>query len=259
MTNLFSSAHDPIFEHHRMMSVKLVADDVKTDETPTHQHKRGQLVFPIKGVITNRIKQAIWMVPPQTAVWIPSQTWHSNKLSAGCEVYMLFVDAECIDLPDEVCILSISALVRELIIHLAKKGIGNQADEESERIVDVLLDELPKMPTEQFDFPTPQEPRIKKIADALLANPADRRTVSEWADEVAMSERSLSRLVLKHTGLTFGKWRSQLHVVMALQQLTCGSSVQRVSESLGYESVSAFITFFKKVLGKSPRQYMADK
>ncbi len=259
MTTLFSDAHDLRLKHHRLIAVRLVADEVETQETPTHRHERGQLVMPIKGVITNRIKQALWMVPPQTAVWIPSQIWHSNQLFAGSEVYMVFVDAKCIDLPDEVCILSISPLVSELIIHLAKRGIQYHIDNASENLVDVLLDELPKMPTEQFDFPTPDEPRIKKIADALLANPADRKTVSQWASNVAMSERSLSRLVVKHTGLTFGKWRAQLHIVMSLQQLTCGKSVQEVSESLGYESVSAFITFFKKVLGKSPGQYMRNK
>jgi len=73
-----------------------------------------------------------------------------------------------------------------------------------------------------------------------------------------MSERTFSRLVVKETGMTFGLWRRQLHIVISLQLLTAGQSVQLVSEHLGYDSVSAFITMFKKSLGKSPRRYIKD-
>jgi AraC-like DNA-binding protein len=74
-----------------------------------------------------------------------------------------------------------------------------------------------------------------------------------------MSERTLARLVLNETGMTFGRWRQQLHIVIALQNLSAGVPVQRVSEDLGYESVSSFITMFKKALGKPPARYFADK
>jgi AraC-like DNA-binding protein len=35
--------------------------------------------------------------------------------------------------------------------------------------------------------------------------------------------------------------------------------VQRVSQDLGYESVSAFITMFRNTLGKPPARYMAQR
>jgi AraC-like DNA-binding protein len=71
-----------------------------------------------------------------------------------------------------------------------------------------------------------------------------------------MSDRTLSRLVKQELGMTFGQWRAQLHVVVVLQKLSQKETVQRISEDLGYESVSAFITFFKKMFGKPPAQYM---
>jgi AraC-like DNA-binding protein len=74
-----------------------------------------------------------------------------------------------------------------------------------------------------------------------------------------MSERTLTRLVLRETGMSFGRWRQQLHIIIALQRLSGGALVQRVAEDLGYESVSAFITMFKKALGKPPARYFADK
>jgi AraC-like DNA-binding protein len=84
------------------------------------------------------------------------------------------------------------------------------------------------------------------MADALVSNPEDRSTFKTWAKRLALSERSLARLMLRETGLTFGRWRQQLHLILALQALASGVSVQNVAANLGYESVNAFITMFKK-------------
>ncbi|MFP3830769.1 helix-turn-helix domain-containing protein, partial [Pseudomonas sp. SIMBA_021] len=76
------------------------------------------------------------------------------------------------------------------------------------------------------------------IAAALLANPSDRRTLAQWAEHVAVSERTLKRLMVQETGLSFGRWRRQLHLVIGLRKLACGATVQRVAGDLGYESTT---------------------
>jgi len=58
--------------------------------------------------------------------------------------------------------------------------------------------------------------------------------------------------------MSFGRWRQQLHLMIALSHLAEGKSVQSVAGTVGYDSVSAFITRFRKVLGKSPTQYFAS-
>ena len=98
----------------------------------------------------------------------------------------------------------------------------------------------------------------RPIAAALAKDPADRSTLAEWANRVALSESSLARLVVKETGLTFGRWRQQLHLIVAMRELACGASVQQVSADLGYASVTAFITMFKKALGKPPAKYLSS-
>ena len=62
--------------------------------------------------------------------------------------------------------------------------------------------------------------------------------------------------MVRETGLTFGRWRQQLHLIVAIRELAAGASVQQVSAELGYESVTAFITMFRKALGKSPAAYI---
>lgn len=43
---------------------------------------------------------------------------------------------------------------------------------------------------------------------------------------------------------------------VALQSLAEGKSVQRTAEALGYESVSSFISMFRKTLGSPPARYL---
>ena len=144
-------------------------------------------------------------------------------------------------------------MLRELIIELSERA---HDDEPNGRLLTkLLLAELPRMPVQELHLPISSEPRLRRIAAALADNPADRSTLAEWADRVALSESSLARLVAKETGLTFGRWRQQLHLIVALRELASGASVQQISADLGYESVTAFITMFKKALGKPPAKY----
>lgn len=108
-------------------------------------------------------------------------------------------------------------------------------------------------------LPIPDNSRLRDVARRLAEHPADRSTVADWSARCAMSERSFARFVLAETGMTFGRWRQQFHIMVALQQLSSGASVQRVSQELGYDSVSAFITMFKKNLGKPPARFIAER
>ena len=229
-------------------------------EVADHSHRKGQLVFALSGGVTCRVPGGLWMVPPHSAVWVPGGMPHSNIATTNARIFFVYIEPDIIDLPDRCCTLSISPLLRELIIDLSDQAAGAEqldADEErAELLTRVLLRDLPHMPVQQLHLPLSAEPRLKRIAAALAEDPADRRTLAEWAGHVALSESSLARLVVRETGLTFGRWRQQLHLIVAIRELASGASVQQVSADLGYESVTAFITMFKKALGKPPAKYL---
>ena len=236
-----------------VIAVRVDVEGTKA-EVPDHRHRKGQLVFSLGGGVTCRVPGGLWMAPPHCAVWIPSGMAHSNLATANARLFFVYIEAELVDLPDRCCTISISQLLRELIVELSD-GVQHD-DVRRDRLTGVLLGELPRMPVQQLHLPLSTEPRLKRIAAALAENPADRRTLAEWADLVALSESSLARLVVKETRLTFGRWRQQLHLIVAIRELASGASVQRVSADLGYESVTAFITMFKKALGKPPARYL---
>lgn len=224
-------------------------------EVPSHWHRKGQLVFALAGGVTCRVPSGLWMVPPHCGVWIPGGMEHSNVATANARIFFVYIEPGAADLPERCCTLSISPLLRELIIELSDRLQDDEA--RGELLTKMLLTELPRMPVQQLHLPISSEPRLNRIAEALAQDPADRSTLADWAKRMALSESSLARLVTKETGLSFGRWRQQLHLIVAIRELASGKSVQQVSGDLGYGSVTAFITMFKKALGKPPAKYLS--
>jgi AraC-like DNA-binding protein len=125
--------------------------------------------------------------------------------------------------------------------------------------VAVLLDELASAQVEDLHLPMPTDARLRGIVDAMMAAPADRSTLDAWAKRAGMSARSLERLIMRETGMSFGRWRQQLSVMLAVKWLAGGGSIQQVAADLGYESAPSFVTMFRKTLGVSPGRYMAER
>lgn len=239
-----------------------IGSELVTDgfEQPAHSHRKAQLIMAMRGLVTCEVSKGLWMVPPQCALWIPGGMEHSIRGVGDVAVYILFVEPdEAQALPTDCCTVAIAPLLRELIIAVSNLPALYDCDGAEGRLAQTMLDQLAAAPVESLHLPLPADPRLRTIADALAANPADRTSIGEWASRVAMSERNLFRLIQREIGMPFGRWRQQFHILFALKRLAGGDPVQAVALDLGYESPSAFITMFKKVLGQPPGRYLASR
>lgn len=229
-------------------------------EHAEHQHRKAQLLYSVRGIVNCEVENGVWIVPPQCAVWIPEELPHRARGSGETECYCLFVEPGVLpNLPKQCCTISVSPLLRELISKVASFSALRVLSNQEERLIAVLLDELTIAPVEELHFPLPMEPRLRKLADMLLTAPTDKTTKREWAHRIGMSERSMSRLLQAEIGMSFGRWRRQLHVIIALKRLTKGDSVQTVALELGYENSSGFVTMFRKAVGKPPAKYISSR
>ncbi|WMJ69255.1 helix-turn-helix transcriptional regulator [Stenotrophomonas sp. 24(2023)] len=227
-------------------------------ELPVHQHRKGQLVIARHGAVTCRVPGALWLVPPQHAVWIPGSLPHSNHGTHNARISYLFIEPGAAPMPPDCCTLQVSPLLRELVDYLAEQPHPYPADGPTARVAGVLLEQLVAAPVARFHLPISDHPTLQRIATALTRHPDDRSTLAQWAQRVAMGERTLARLIQQQTGLSFGRWRQQIHLLVALRELAAGMSVQQVAGLLGYDSATAFITMFRKAMGKPPAQYFAS-
>lgn len=229
-------------------------------ESEFHAHAEGQLCYLVRGELTCEASRALWIVPPLSALWIPGGMQHRIRARAPLEGYSLFVEpSAAVTLPDDCCAVSVSALFRELLLRLATRPASYDLDGPDGRLVAVLFDELAAAQVEKHRLPMPSDVRLRRLVDAILGDPGNGATADVWARRIGVGARTLNRLLLKETGLSFGRWRQQLHITLAIQRLSRGASVQEVALGLGYGSASSFVTMFRKALGTSPARYMARR
>ncbi len=98
----------------------------------------------------------------------------------------------------------------------------------------MLLDEIATADIENLHLPMPTDARLRLIVDLMMAAPSERGTLDGWATRVGLSERTFVRLISRETGMSFARWRQQLGVMLAVQWLAGGASIQRVAADLGY-------------------------
>lgn len=228
-------------------------------ELHLHAHQRAQLLLTLRGAVTCETEQGVWIAPPHCAVWIPGDLPHGVTVAGDVELYCLFIEPDAAPtLPRYCCILAVAPLLRQLVLRASQMPELYDLDGADGRLIAVLLDQLAEAPLEPLDVPMPSTPRLRKIAEAITGNPADRATIADWSERLGMAPRTLTRMLERETGMSFGRWRQRLHIVIALQRLAQGASVQTVAFDLGYENPSAFVTMFRKALGKPPGRYLAD-
>ena len=229
-------------------------------ESEPHSHRESQLVYLVRGELICEASNSLWIVPPQSALWIPGSVTHRIRARAPLEGYGVFVEPGAApNLPRDCCAVSVTPLFRELLLRLATRPALYDLGGPDARLVSVLLDELATVSIEKHRLPMPIDPRLRRLVDAMTAAPANRATTKTWAKRIGVGERTLNRLLVEETGLSFGRWRQQLHIILAIQKLSRGATVQGVALELGYESASSFVTMFRKALGTSPARYMASR
>jgi AraC-like DNA-binding protein/mannose-6-phosphate isomerase-like protein (cupin superfamily) len=224
--------------------------------TPAHCHSRAHLFYCAEGVFRIVRKEATWMVPPSQAVWIPSGADHCVYATQPIALLSLFVDASATSgLPDNCRVVHISSLLRELIFKAIDVGNDYVPSGAGARLMQVILDELLNLEPAPLSLPLASDKRVCRVIETLLTQPEDERSLEDWATCVGASARTLARLFLSETGLTFAHWRRQMRLLEAIDRLGKGQAVTSVALDLGYESASAFIAMFRRTLGAPPGKY----
>ena len=93
---------------------------------------------------------------------------------------------------------------------------------------------------------------IKYLSLRISENPS----VADLAKRCGVSEVYLRRKFKESVGISPAKYRNELRLSKAASYLKFGDiSIQEISDTLGYSTVSHFIKEFKVRFGKSPLQY----
>ncbi|MES2055518.1 MAG: helix-turn-helix transcriptional regulator [Pseudomonadota bacterium] len=251
---------DPDGVRRPIVTVGLVMAEVGKIEIDFHRHRKGQFLLVQRGALSCEVEGGLWIVPPRSAVWIPGGALHAVTVTGILEGYNAFVEPDLNSrLPEVCCAVSVTPLLRELLIRSASLPALYVEGGAESRLVTVLLDEIASARVEDLHLPMPFDHRLRRIVELMIDTPADRDTMDVWARRAGLSERTLARLIIRETGMSFSRWRQQLGVMLAVKWLAGGASIQQVANDLGYESIPSFVTMFRKVIGVSPRRYMTER
>ncbi|MGN6548593.1 MAG: AraC family transcriptional regulator [Pararhizobium sp.] len=227
------------------------------EHVPEHAHGRSQLLHALTGVATVTTALGRWLVPPEHALWIPARTVHAVDIIGDVLMYSVYVRPDALPgLPAHLHVAALTPLMRSLIHAAREIGIEAPRDERSRFIMGCLLHEIPHLEERPLNVPFPAHPRLAALCRRYLSAPTAHTDIDLWAASAGMSRRTFTRIFRKETGLSLSAWRQQACLVSALPRLSAGEPVTSVALDLGYDSVPAFTTMFKRVLGAAPKAYL---
>ncbi len=226
-----------------------------------HQHRHGQLVFAVQGVIRVLTPTRTWTLPQSRAAWLPPDVDHELHAVGETVLCSVYIESHVCPWPwREAAVIAVSGLMRELALAIGAEGGKYASDSRAALSVPLLLKVLAETPgLPEPGVPLPRDERLLKICEHMMNDPASDLTLDFWGEQFGASGRTLARRLHAETGLTFVAWRQQMRVAEAITRLTLGQSVAQVSRSLGYRSASAFIVMFRQVTGEAPQRYLASQ
>jgi AraC-like DNA-binding protein/mannose-6-phosphate isomerase-like protein (cupin superfamily) len=228
-------------------------DYVPGHETGMHRHPRAQLLFATAGVMRVTTEPALFTVPPGTGLWVPADTPHAVRMDGTVQMRALFLRADAAASgPLSTTVIAVSPLLRELILTVCGEPVVWDARGPIRLVAALVLHEIRRAGTRPLSLPACRDPRLARVAAALIANPADARDLDAYAAIAGASVRTLARLFRSETGMSFQQWRRQLRMTEALAQIAQGVPSTKVAAAVGYASVPAFGAAFRETFGATP-------
>ena len=188
-----------------------------------HRHPVGQLIYAVQGVMVVSTAVGQWVVPATRALWMPASMIHAIRMVGHVRMRTIYVRPDfSLNMAPTCAVVAVSTLLRTLIIEAVKIKLPYAAGSRDGRLMRLLLDEIVQMPVLPLNLPTPSDPRLRVIHDKIKASPDDPNTISHWAQTFRLNPRTIQRLFLTETGLSFGQWRRQARLLAALEMLARG-------------------------------------
>ncbi len=251
---------------------RLMAPDT---EIQPHSHPWAQVAIAVSGVARITAGQATYLVPAWRAVWIPPLVEHVVTVVEATALRTLYIH----QLPPRVgpgvpraqqtawqqCrVMEVSALLRELVLQM-DTGMDGEHQPDSEflarerRLGELALDELRRAAPVRLGIQLPQDKRLRRLCEAVLAAPTQHGTLQAWAAAVGASPRTVARLFRTELGTSFGPWRQQVLLARALTLAAQGRPMGLIAAELGYASASAFTAMVRRSVGAPPGRFFSAR
>lgn len=223
-----------------------------------HSHSKAQLIYAVSGVMHVETESAGYVIPPSAALLMPPELEHAIYMDGPVKMRTLLLKPSAArGICDSSKVIAVTSLLRELILAVCSEPLNWEFDGRGHHVVALVLDEITRSTVLPFNLPLPKDARLRRVVDALRAQPANSKSLSDWADIANASERTLARLFRKETGLSFRQWRQNLRLTAAMNALSLGENLANAAVIAGFDSQPAFGAAFRNFFGITPGQARA--
>ena len=224
--------------------------------TLLHSHPWGQLNMISLGIMEIVLGEQRLVAPADYLIWVPADLEHTSYNEQALDYTSIYVSHQlAAKLPPEPRLLLLTPLIRALLADFCERQIGHMGDAWDQHQAELLVERLARTRCQESYLPMSQDKLLAPMLAVLHGDPADPRTLAQWAGQLHTTERTLARRCLRELGMSFGQWRVRLRLLKALAWLKGDMPIQEISWRLGYSSTSAFIAMFNRALGCSPQRY----
>jgi hypothetical protein len=188
-----------------------------------HVHDWHQLIHVSAGLMTVWTDAGSWIAPPGRAVWAPAGVAHGIRFVDRSAFRTLYLrPPACHGLPSRSMAMSVSPLLRELIVRATEVGMLDPRDREEQAIFTLLMAELRPSDTPAFNLARPSSKAMRRAADLIEARAPEAATTSRLAAAAGLGPRAFERRFAAETGLSPGRWRQQHFLLGALERIAAG-------------------------------------
>ncbi|MFE9461334.1 AraC family transcriptional regulator [Streptomyces californicus] len=231
---------------------EIVAHDTRWE---AHSHPFHELLWNERGASTAVVGERVWTITPALGLWMPAGTLHAGAANAGTWLRAGFFGfGATASISDTPVTVEITPLLRLLLERLAEPGLAPASRAVTEALV---LDVLAPSPRELL-VRVPTCELLRPIVEAVREDPADQRTLTDWASALGVSARTVTRAFTAETGAGFARWVSAVRAQHAIGLLARGRDVESVAERVGYRSASAFGAAFRRTTGLTPGRFRPE-
>lgn len=258
-------------------------DDVVTHTVSAHTHNATEIYLTLTDLpdvllndIVSKVKKGSLIIIPPFCV---HQLYHKPNMVYERFVFTIDVrwlemvlsdgptDLEYMKNPQNPLIIPLDDKNLEILLENWNCFLPLQA-EHSMRTISALFDLLWKVDTmvrEMGSGDLLEKPLVigsqKKVNDIIAyinENLMTGITVEEIARHFYMNKDYLSRLFVRHTHTTIGRYIAIQRISKSQDLLRAGKTVMEVQEMMGYSSYAHFFKTFQKMTGISPSKYRGE-
>ncbi|PCM45561.1 AraC family transcriptional regulator [Marinobacter sp. ANT_B65] len=224
-----------------------------------HHHQQAQVLLSTQGVLMVTTRSGCWIVPSNYALWIPPGVRHRTRTLGAVSIKSVYLDERTISLGGDCLVLEITPLTRELVIAASQVDGNEHPDRRNELVFSLLLEELSRAETGSVFLPLPQKGPLRDLCHGLVATRTLDWGLAECATHLGVNVKTIQRWFARELGITYGKWRKQARLLVALEELALGRSILDVALEAGYSNPSAFTAMFRREFGIAPTAFQRSQ